>query len=127
MFLLEDHMNISEMLAYKARPVVYGALREDSDNWGCKISWSTERMFKLDMDKLSVDYESIGTVHLTLVKTKDNADSEQDLYINIFFTHNRERQKESCWMPQRCHFYQGKPRAPHLPASYSCQHMMYWT
>ena len=38
--LLEDHMNMIGMLAYKARPDIYGVVRETSPDWGCRVSWS---------------------------------------------------------------------------------------
>ena len=118
--LLKDYMNMIGMLAYKARPEIYGVVRETSIDWGCHVSWSIQRMFNLDMDELNVDYESIGTTHLTLVKSKDDSNSKNDPYTDILFTHDEEGRKEACWMPQHCHSYQGEPRSSYPPAIYSC-------
>ena len=66
--LLEDHICMIGMLAYKARPEIYGVVRETGTNGRCRVSWSMQRMFNLDKDELNVDYEYISNTHLTLVK-----------------------------------------------------------
>ena len=66
--LLEDHMNMIGMLAYKARSEIYGVVRETDTNDRCRVSWSMQRMFNLEKDELNVDYEYIGNTHLTIVK-----------------------------------------------------------
>ena len=113
--LLEDHICMIGMLAYKARPVIYGVVREIGTNGRCRVSWSMQRMFNLDKDELNVDYEYIGNTHLTLVKKRDDSDSNNDAYTNTFFTHDEDGWKEASWMPQCCHFCLGEPRSPHPP------------
>ena len=41
--LLEDHMNMIGMLAYKARPEIYGVVREKGENGRSRVSWSMEK------------------------------------------------------------------------------------
>ena len=125
--LLEDHMNMIGMLAYKARPEIYGVVRETGENGRSRVSWSMEKMFNLDKEELNVDYEYIGNTHLTLVKKNDDSDSNNDRYTDTFFTHDEEGWKEACWMPQCCHFCLGSPRSPKPPAIYSCRRMMFRT
>ena len=124
--LLEDHMNMIGMLAYNPRPFIYGVVRK-CENGGCIVSFSMDRMFNLNKDVINVDYERIGNTHLTLVKHKDDSDTDNDSYIETFFTHDGEVWKESAWMPQQCHICGAKPRSTHAPARNVCRRMMYRT
>ena len=83
------------------------------------------RLFNLDMDDLMLDYESIGATHLTLVKIKDDGDSQNDRYTDNFFTHGEEGWKEASWMPWTCDFCEGEPRTNFHPYHYSCRRMNY--
>ena len=42
--LLEGYMNLIGMQAYKARPEIYGVVRDTSTLYGCDVNWSMERM-----------------------------------------------------------------------------------
>ena len=125
--LLEGYMNLIGMQAYKARPEIYGVVRDTSTLYGCDVSWSMERMFNLEMDELNVDYENIGISHLTLVRSKDDSESGGDPYTDTFFRHNFDGWIERVWMPQRCTFCNGEPRATFPPHVYSCRRMMFRT
>ena len=91
--LLEDHMSMIGMTAYKARPDIYGVVTEKNTDWGWYVSWSMQRMFYLDMNKLNVGYEYIGTMSLTLLKSKDNSDFRNDPYTDSLL-YSRQRRIE---------------------------------
>ena len=81
--LLEYHMNMIGMLAYKSRPDIYEVIRETSTDLGCHVSWLMQGMLNLDMDELNMDDESIRTTHLTLIKKQRRLQFLEMIYTPI--------------------------------------------
>ena len=73
--LLKDHKYMIRILAYNSRPSIYGVVRQGSEDGGCYVSFSMDRLFNLDIDEVNINYERIENTYLTLVKHKDDSDT----------------------------------------------------
>lgn len=100
-------MTMISMLAYNARPIIYGVIIESSELvHGVYVTWNMEQIFNLEMDHdINVNYKLISTNHLTLVRHTHDSNVGEDAYLQNLFTHDGTIWDHSAWMPKICSYY----------------------